>query len=517
MIRRGLLWGIFACLSGLLYFFENNTGTRMVLAAALLLPLIPPVRRSLFGKDREAAGPQASSASPPASSPAPPSAAPPASGEEPDGVRTYVPGDPVNRVHWKLSAKREELLVREWCRSAGPEEEAAADSRERKPSPKLGAQSSFTASPGLRSAKVRRSLAAFLMLSLALLLLLPAARDGVRILLNRLFDESEAVNAYRYERFPVAEGRSVLPALVPLALAALSLAGLALGCESRVPALLLAAGLMLFQIWFGLSFPAWGNGALLILFALRMLRRPPAGREIRNLLAAAGALFLAVGLLFPGVDAATEAASEALRDRLSRMAGAVAGEAGEAPEGETEARRVHSRAPAEGTEEARPERAFRLVTLAEKQISRPHWVDALRIALLLLASAALLVLPFLPFLWLNARRKKALEARRVFDSENISEAVAGIFQQVTAWLEATGHGGGNQPYARWAADLSPAYAERFSACEKLFEEAAYSTHEMREEQRQQALRLLEETERTLKAAAGWRERIRLKYRECLWC
>ena len=59
-------------------------------------------------------------------------------------------------------------------------------------------------------------------------------------------------------------------------------------------------------------------------------------------------------------------------------------------------------------------------------------------------------------------------------------------------------------------------AKRFAACEKLFEEAAYSTHEMKEEDRQQALALLNETEQALRQRADWKQRLRLRYRECLW-
>ena len=133
-----------------------------------------------------------------------------------------------------------------------------------------------------------------------------------------------------------------------------------------------------------------------------------------------------------------------------------------------------------------------------------------------LLTAALVILPFLPFLWLNQRRKKALDARKTFESGNISEAVFYIFQHVIAWLEATGHGEGNAPYAVWRVGLSPDYAERFAACEKLFEEAAYSNHEMKEEDRQQALALLNETEHLLQRQADWKQRLRLKYKECLW-
>ena len=45
---KRMLTVILACL---LYFFENNTGTRIVLACSLLLPFVPIIRRSLFGWD----------------------------------------------------------------------------------------------------------------------------------------------------------------------------------------------------------------------------------------------------------------------------------------------------------------------------------------------------------------------------------------------------------------------------------------------------------------------------------
>ena len=96
------VWLFLACL---LYFFENNTGTRIVLACSLLFPFAPVLRRSLFEKDAVGKQPQAiiqtikTFAS--------------REEEDPDDVRAYLPGDPVNRIHWKLSAKKDELLVRE--------------------------------------------------------------------------------------------------------------------------------------------------------------------------------------------------------------------------------------------------------------------------------------------------------------------------------------------------------------------------------------------------------------------
>jgi hypothetical protein len=89
-----------------LYFFENNTGTRVVLLCSFLFPLIPTLRAALLSPDspkgeKVPADPETRDSIRPGA-------------EEADGIRLYSPGDPVNRIHWKLSAKKDELLVREF-------------------------------------------------------------------------------------------------------------------------------------------------------------------------------------------------------------------------------------------------------------------------------------------------------------------------------------------------------------------------------------------------------------------
>ena len=226
------------------------------------------------------------------------------------------------------------------------------------------------------------------------------------------------------------------------------------------------------------------------------------------------AVSLAVLIIVPGADPATEKASEEVRDILSRMAGQTAGTVREEPEGENETRHIHSRTLIRGNLEVKPDREYDLETVEEEQISTPRWINYLKMLLLFLAVVALLILPFVPFLLLNARRKKALETRNMFMSDNVSEAICAVFQKIIAWLENTGHGAGNRPYREWAQLLSDPfsreYALRFSLCAGLFEEAAYSNHSMDEDQRQQVLSLLEETEQVLIAKADWRQRLRLK-------
>lgn len=540
MKKRIAGFAVWLALAGMLYFFENNTGTRIVLLFSLLLPALPPVRRALLeGKEESPLGQAVPLAGRMAAE---------QQEEVPGDVRAYQPGDPVNRIHWKLSAKRDEVLVRQ--PEKAPAEETPEETlcplstgKERKTqaektqpplttagkrnvpaeetpektqsSPRAGEERNAPPmkreagrTPGRRF--FRGALFLFLC-SLLLLFLIPEAREGAKALLNRLFEASEAVNAYAYDRFQVRADQPLALAVALLLAAGGSLAGMILRSRSRWGTLALAAGAVLFQVYFGLAFPAWVNVPLFGALACWMLRRPGDRRILQTLGLGVAAVSVAVLLLYPGTDPAAEAASEAVRDRLSQMTQSMSGALRETPAGETETRHVRHLSQTRGEREARPDREYRLVTVEEEQVSRPRWVNYLRIALLLLLTAALVILPFLPFALLNRRRRRGQEARKAFQSENIREAVAAIFQQVTAWLEAAGRGGGNTPYAEWAVGLTPEYARHFQACEKLFEEAAYSSHEMREEDRQQALALLKETEGLLLREAGWKQRLRLRY------
>lgn len=502
MRRRWLGWTAWLLMAACLYFFENNTGTRIVLLCSLLFPLVPPLRAALSvpvsaesdtDKSAEQLTVQTFTRR---------------EADEPGEIRPYVPGDPVRRIHWKLSAKKDELLVR--GTAFGPETAA-----EEKP----------TVSPASGQARAARrrlvtELALVLLICLLLLLLVPGIRLSAQALCNRLFAASERVNAYAYVYFPVPDGQSVAVAAVLAGIGAAALAALAVLVRGGALAFGLAAACALFQIYFGLALPAWANAALYSLLALRLIGRPVLRRE--NLLAF-GAAVLAVSLLtallLPGVSTRTEAASEAVRDRLSQLAQQVTGSAQEIRDGTAETRHVHTRTLETGGQEARADREYRLVTEAEERISMPRWVNWFRVALLLLLSAALVILPFAPFALLNARRKRAQEARRAFSSENVSEAVCAVFRQVIAWLSETGHGAGNALYREWTpqlpAGLPEGYDIRFAQCAADFEEAAYSGHALPEEKRRRALDLLSETETALWEKADWRLRLRLKYWMCL--
>ena len=499
MRKRRVGYAVWLLLIACLYFFENNTGTRAVLICTVLIPLVPVLRIAFFVQDdpiREAAR-----------KPQTVNAFVYQEAEEPGDVRLYQPGDPIRWIHWKLSAKKDELLIRETAaeqETVRIEKPAAADDAGQK--------------RPLRKPLVWIS-EGLIILSLALLLLLPDARHGAQALCNRIFAASEAVNAYAYAYFPVAEGQSVTLASFLIISVFIAVAALAVLLRSRLMALCFMAAVTLFQIYFGLPLPGWANILLYGLLAVWMLKRPVDLKKALLFVAVILAVALLVMLLLPGVDADTEAASETVRDHLSRMVQLLTGTVFELPEGETMARHVYTQSLETGNSEARTDREYRLTTVEEEQISMPHFISWLKMILLFLLAILLVILPFAPFLLLNARKKKAQDARRVFASENVSEAVSAILQYVIVWLCETGHDAGNVLYTDWAgklpAGLPEGYAARFKACMEDYEEAAYSSHEIPEEKRQMALDLLKETETALLRNATLRQRFRIRYWMCL--
>ncbi len=355
--------------------------------------------------------------------------------------------------------------------------------------------------------------------SLSLFFFLPLARLSGMALCNQVFSASEKVNAYAYNYFQMPENQSTALAWLLAVMFTAGYTGMTIALRSRGLLLLIAITAALTQTYFGLSLPAWGNIALFLTLGLWLVLLSAPKKSVLPFAAAALMIALLTAVIWPGVDAATETASENARDLLALMTRQEESVTGENPNSAMETRRMNSRSLLTGEEESPQNRAYRLLTVEEQQISRPRWIDYLKIALLLLLSAAVVVLPFLPFLYGNARRKKALEARFLFQSENPGEALCAMFRHAAAYLENGGFGGGNRPYRQWPEGwqkcLPEEYKKQFSACACLFEEAAYSDHPMSEDQREQMRLFFEETERMFFDEADWKEKLRMRYVKCL--
>ena len=502
MRKRWIGWALWFLTAGCLYFFENNTGTRIVLICSMLLPLLPPLRQLFFTEDSaHSERPEKAEASMTVQT------LTVRETTDPGEVRTYRLGDPVRRIHWKLSIRTRDILVRE---AEQEQEEIPAERTVSLP---------HWRGKGNHRKRLAGWLGAGVLFCFALLFLIPEARAGLLALINRLFAASESVNAYEYTYFHVPEGQPVWLAAGILGWIALLITAEALLLRSRLIPLAAAIVCALFQVYYGLSFRPWIHVALLMILAIWLMKRPiTRGGILRcgTVICATAAL---IAVLIPGTDPATEDASERIRDLLGRYAGEAGGTTEVLSGEERETRHTNTRSLEVGIEEARTDREYRLVTVEEEEISMPHRVDYLKIILGLIGTAAAVIIPFAPFAVLNARRRKALDARKAFRAEKVSEAVTAIFRHVILWLETTRHDGGNRLYREWTniiPDTMPeGYGVRFLRTEQDYEEAIYSDHELPEEKREQALKLLRETEKALWQEADWKLRFRLKYWMCI--
>ncbi len=360
---------------------------------------------------------------------------------------------------------------------------------------------------------------ALMVVCLFLLFFLPPAKMSLLALCNRLFSASERVNAYAYDCFQTPEAQSTALAWVLIACFFAGYFGLAAALRSPVLLLIFAVSAAFLQAYLGLSLPMWGNGLLFFALGLGIVLFSAPKTSFLPFAVLALLVFMISAALLPGVDTATEALSEAARDQLALQTRQEDALTGENPNSALETRHMNSRSLLTGEEKASVNREYRLITVEEQQISQPRWIDYLKIVLLLLLSAAVVVAPFLPFLYLNARRKKAQEARLLFQSKNPGEALCAMFRHAAKYLENGGCGGGNRPYRRWPEafpeHLPESYRAQYAACAALFEEAAYSDHHMTEAQREQTRQFLAETERIFFDEADWKEKLRLRYGKCL--
>ncbi len=482
-----------------LYLFENNAGTRILLIATLLIPLIPPLARLIFRRESKRRMESLPRVRPQFRTQ-----------EEPCDIRTFVPGDPVNRIHWKLSAKRGQLLLRSSFTDASESQTVPC------PDPVPG---SALPAPDRTRRKVRFLLILLLFLLLFLLFLLPAARQGCLSICNDLFRLSEASNTYRYAFFQVSPDASPILSVFLLIASGLVLLALLFLTGSHLLALAVISLLDMGQIYLGLSLPAWIQIPLHFLLLL-FLCRPFRLKIFLPLSAAVILLSLTVLLLLPGVDPALEEFSERIRDRLTPGVTAVSSSGSSLSETEKETRHTHFMTREEGNSASREGQDYREVTRKQSEISRPDWMHILEIILRILLIPVLLLVPFLPFLLSVVYHRKREALRERYLSEDLHTALCAIFQSVTVWLEEAGIGSGNLPYVRWSPALtglfSPDYIRRFQSLSEAFEEAAYSEHSLREETRKDMLTLLEETGKVLKGKCSFRARFRLKYREGVW-
>ena len=356
-----------------------------------------------------------------------------------------------------------------------------------------------------------------------LLFALPSARGGFLQLCNRIFAASEEINAYAYRYFDVPQAASLQLALAFVAFIVAALGLLAFLLKSRLIIFIFALLAALVQVYFGISFPPWLNVSLYAFLAAMLVKR--GARTFGGVavyIACILAVVLGVNLFSPGVNIPTETASEAVRDRLAvaelELSSAVSDFSSEIQKARRESR-LRTEHWGEEPDSLHLGGEYRHEQENESIISLPKHINYIKAFAMLLLSAVLLILPFLPFVLTDARRKKALARRARFNSDDKKEAIRAMFLHLIGYLESCGKGGGNRPFSAWESDLSAgiseSYAESYKSAVSLWQEAAYSKHAMSSEQLKSMREILDETESLLYDGADLKARLRMKYIECL--
>ena len=298
---------------------------------------------------------------------------------------------------------------------------------------------------------VRLSL--FLLLGAAVWGLWESVRDGVCLFLNRLFAASELQQAYLYEKLPV---------YAPQAEQA--------GCLQTAAILL---GLLLAQL---LTLPGRFSRTFVLAALCGVMAYLGVLRPWRLLPIAAAFVLLAAGcLLLPETENARLSAwEERARDSLAVQTAAY----GELP--------AQQDVPAEQTPQSEPP-TFRQESMQStldgdrKPLSRP--IRAVLVIFLLL------LMLFVPSVYLDRLKKKRDRNRAGLSDADACACICASFRYVLRWLRLAGLEPGNVPFASYSEKietiLGPEIAAQYLQILPLWQEAAYSTHEMTEQQRTQ--------------------------------
>lgn len=322
---------------------------------------------------------------------------------------------------------------------------------------------------------VRLSL--FLLLGVAVLVLWESVRDGACLFLNRLFAASELQQAYLYEKLPVHAPQAEQAGCLQTAaiLLGLLLAQL-LTLPSRFSRTFVLAALCGAMAYLGVLPERGWLIALAGCLLLTLLPQDGGLRPWRLLPIAAAFVLLAAGcLLLPETENAQLSAwEERARDSLAIQTVAY----GEFP---TQQDVRMEQSPQSESPLFRQEPMQSTLDGDREPLSRP-----IRAALVIFL---LLLILFVPSIYLDRLKKKRERNRTGLSDADARVCICASFRYVLRWLRLAGLEPENVPFASYSEKIKTIFGSEIAAqylqILPLWQEAAYSTHEMTEQQRAQ--------------------------------
>lgn len=336
------------------------------------------------------------------------------------------------------------------------------------------------------------------------------AADGVKLFLNRFFAASETRQAYTYEMFDVSANEAAWQNCIRYALIHLGLISgmiVATAFHLRIKSLLVVtfAAFAGWVAYLGVS-PAWGwtvalAAALLLAFPAQPSESPALPRLA---LCGAGLTMLAlicgaVLMLAPGEDERLSAWDEQVRDALALS---------------TVAYSDQQRDPAEnnGSQSGNTQQFQEEDTPPDLDGEDFSWpVPPAALAAIIIAALLL----FIPAILSDLLKKRRARNRQDLDDPDNNVSIRAMFLYSLRWLKIGGLTPENVPFSDYAGQVGTVLSETHRAAYEeilpLWQEAAYSTHVMTNEQRARMLGFIDQTQQAVWQKLSKKDRLLAKY------
>ncbi len=338
-----------------------------------------------------------------------------------------------------------------------------------------------------------------ILLSLAVLAFIPPVVNGWKVLLNRLFAASEARQSYIYDRFPVADPGvgNVKWAFLPL--------GLIAGCclsqvFSRRPqfALLIFPPLFVLMAYLGVT-PSdfWLIAAALVL-PLPFLIPGRSAFSARRVFVIAAAVLLAGAVLiaFPGKHETLSAWEQNSRDRLALRSVYYGQQKPEEPD------------VPDPDDSERP-----MEQLEPKEEDENNGIPPKTAAILIFA-ILIVILLFVPAVLSDRNKKLRTGNRKGLNDPDGRVRAKAQFLYAVKWLRAAGLLLENKPFSAQKQEMLDAdagFGKEFSNVLPIWQEAAYSSHEITQDQLEKMTRFCGLAQSFAEKSMNRRQRLRAKY------
>ena len=341
----------------------------------------------------------------------------------------------------------------------------------------------------VRRLRLYIALAALIALAAVMIIFRKYILAGWGLIMNQLYDMGELAQAYIYQRLPVGSMgdehpyRSMHFALIWGSCLLGLLAALPPERFRRIVALVLAAVSMAAFAYYGLI-PSEICIAILAAALLFALSRGSFLSSM-SILLIAGLVFGGIMMFDPGESYGISRADENFRDRFAFRSAYLDGSESEFDE-------------FDDTEQEDEEWQDQTDEEDEENFVKEHrLLAALVILLIVLAAIGVAV-----WMFIRRLRKRQAKNREGINSTDPREAIVAMFPYAVRWLQPAGIDINGKNFASLipviARELSQQYAGRFKSMYDLWEEAAYSDHEMTAEMQFEMKGFLAETMRMIK-------------------